>query len=165
MRNRRPSVICVTNKSSPPGTAWVSVTGFSLLYVPGIHPVRAALFWFEPSLYQSISLSFREELHSLSKENEQLEEDLTDIRADLEKERKEKRKLEKVLADAATALQNALSVCIIHGVKLSLPPNNDRDSPPPDPRPIEVFTQHHLDSKANCQCIIIVHIHHHSLCT
>lgn len=46
----------------------------------------------------------------LSKENEQFEEDLSQTKDDLEKEKKNTRKLEKVLRDAAWAMRGALMV-------------------------------------------------------
>ena len=46
----------------------------------------------------------------LSKENEQFEDDLKNTRGDLEHQTKDRRKLERVLRDAAGSMQLALSV-------------------------------------------------------
>ena len=53
---------------------------------------------------------FRDEIQQLARENELLEADLTQIKTELLAEKKNKRKLEKVLADCAAALKVALTV-------------------------------------------------------
>ncbi|KAK3087928.1 hypothetical protein FSP39_012548 [Pinctada imbricata] len=52
--------------------------------------------------------SQREEIQNLAKENEQLDEDLKQNKSDLKTERSNKRKVDKILADAAEALKIAL---------------------------------------------------------
>lgn len=52
--------------------------------------------------------STRDELQILSKENEQFEEDLSRVKQELEEERKNKQKLERVLRDSAMSLKAAL---------------------------------------------------------
>lgn len=56
---------------------------------------------------------FRDELLALSKENEHFEEDLSRLKAELEEERKNKCKLEKILKEASWSLRTALIVCFI----------------------------------------------------
>ena len=63
-------------------------------------------------LFLLLLLVDREELLLLSKENEQFEDDLTEMRTQLQEESKNKKKLEQVLRDAAQAMKHALTVSI-----------------------------------------------------
>ncbi len=56
-------------------------------------------------------LPTREEIMGLAKDNENFEEDLQGLSEELNKEKSEKLKVEKVLADAAHALKLVLTVC------------------------------------------------------
>jgi len=62
----------------------------------------------EADLLKQQSESTRDELSGLSKENELLEDDLTRYRRELDEEKRNKRKLDKVLRDAAQSLKTAL---------------------------------------------------------
>ena len=58
-------------------------------------------------------LNYREEIQNLAKDNENMEEDLKQTKSQLDTEKKNKRKVDKILADASEALKIALRVSVI----------------------------------------------------